>query len=129
MSLLKHFSFCIVQKYRLFGFLKYFIYSREREGAEAEKRAWAGGEAERERETDPPYPPWAKSPIGDLILGPWNHDLSQRQTFNWLSHPSASKNTGFKRWDLSLDSGSSYTFNLGYRNSLLVILGAWEQII
>jgi len=24
-----------------------------------------------------------------LIPGPWDHDLSRRQTFNWLSHPGA----------------------------------------
>ena len=29
---------------------------------------------------------WAGSPMWDLILGPWDHDLSQKQTLNQLSH-------------------------------------------
>ena len=45
------------------------------------------GEQQREREKQAPH--WAKSPMRDSIPGPWNHDLSQRQTLNSLCHPGA----------------------------------------
>ena len=32
---------------------------------------------------------WARSLMWGLIPGPWAHDLSWRQTLNWLSHPGA----------------------------------------
>ena len=31
----------------------------------------------------------SKEPSWGSILGPWDHDLSQKQTLNWLSHPGA----------------------------------------
>jgi len=34
-------------------------------------------------------PHWARSRMRDLIPGPWDHDLSRRQTLNQLSHPGA----------------------------------------
>ena len=34
-------------------------------------------------------PHWAGIPMLSLIPGPWNHDLSQRQMLNRLSHPGA----------------------------------------
>ena len=45
-----------------------------------QKRAQAEGAAEGERENQTPH--WAGSPTWNSILGPWDHDLSQRQTFN-----------------------------------------------
>ena len=34
-------------------------------------------------------PCWTGSPMWSSILGPWDHDLSQRQMLNWLSRPGA----------------------------------------
>ena len=48
------------------------------------------GEGQREREKQTPH--WAGSLMQGLITGPWDHDLSQRQTLNWLSHPGAPGN-------------------------------------
>ncbi|XP_064436551.1 ADP-ribosylation factor-like protein 6 isoform X2 [Mirounga angustirostris] len=45
--------------------------SREEEGRQRKKQASCS----------------AWSPMWDSIPGPWDHDLSQRQTFNGLSHP------------------------------------------
>ena len=54
-----------------FYFLKIlFIWERERE--------------QRERENQTPH--WVGSLTWDSIPGPWDHDLSQRQTFNQLNH-------------------------------------------
>ena len=36
-------------------------------------------------------PPWAVSPMWGSILRPWDHDLSWRQMFNWLSHPGSQR--------------------------------------
>ena len=59
-------------------FFKDFISLFERQ------RTWRG-EEQREKQT----PCWAGSPTQDSIPGPWDHDLSRRQTLNWLSHPDA----------------------------------------
>ena len=63
-----------------------FIYLRERTQGQ--------GREEREKEREKQMPCWAGSPTRglipgsrDLILGPWDHDLSWRQTLNRLSHP------------------------------------------
>ena len=53
-----------------------FIWQREHKQGKSQRR-------EREKQVSP----WAESPMQGLILGPWNHNLSQRQTFIWLSHP------------------------------------------
>ena len=60
-------------------FLKDLIYLREHEQR---------GGAEREGEADSSLSPVQDS-LQDSILGPWNHDLSQRQTLNQLSHSGA----------------------------------------
>uniref|UniRef100_M3YR50 Uncharacterized protein n=1 Tax=Mustela putorius furo TaxID=9669 RepID=M3YR50_MUSPF len=52
---------------------------REREHKQAERRQ---AEAEREAGSLP-----SKEPIWDMIPGRWDHDLSQRQRLNPLSHP------------------------------------------
>ena len=66
-----------------FFFKILFIYLRERE------RTWAGGGAEEEGERENPkqIPLWVPSLTQGSIPGPWDHDLSLRQTFNQLSHP------------------------------------------
>ena len=46
------------------------------------ERAQAGGGKEE-------TPHWVKSPMRGSILGPWDQELSQRQTLNQLSHPGA----------------------------------------
>ena len=38
-------------------------------------------------------PCWAESPTQGSIPGPWDHDLSWRQTLNGLSHPGTPRNT------------------------------------
>ncbi|XP_027455540.2 transmembrane protein 156 isoform X3 [Zalophus californianus] len=55
------------------NFIYLFMRDRERE-REAEREAGSQG---------------AGSPMRDLIPGPWDHDLSPRQTLNHLSHPGA----------------------------------------
>ena len=45
---------------------------------------------QKEREREKQTPRWAGSPMQGLIPGPWDHDLSQRQMLNRLSHPGAS---------------------------------------
>ena len=42
---------------------------------------------QREEEREKQSPCWAGSPMWGLIPGPWDHDLSQRQLLNQLSHP------------------------------------------
>jgi len=39
------------------------------------------------REKNPQPPKLSREPDVGLIPGPWDHDLSQRQTLNQLSHP------------------------------------------
>ena len=58
-----------------------FIWESERE------QELRGGEGQREREKQTPH--WARSPMQDWNPGPWDHDLSRRQTLNHLSHPGA----------------------------------------
>ena len=62
-------------------FKKYFIiiYLKDR-GNEREHEQW--GEVEAGSLL-------SREPSADSILGPWNHDLSPRQTLNQLSHPEA----------------------------------------
>ena len=59
-------------------FKKYFIYLFDREREHAQVGGAAEGAAEGEREAGSPK--WG-----------WNHDLSQRQMLNQLSHPGAPK--------------------------------------
>ena len=58
------------------------LYLRERE-----KEHKQGAGAERGRSKLPTEQRTQQR--GALIPGPWNHDLSQRQTLNRLSHPGA----------------------------------------
>jgi len=60
-------------------FLKDFIYLIEKEWAREHKR-----DRQAEGEADSPL---SGSRMWDLILGPWDHDLSQRQMLIQLSHP------------------------------------------
>uniref|UniRef100_A0A452VL31 SCAN box domain-containing protein n=1 Tax=Ursus maritimus TaxID=29073 RepID=A0A452VL31_URSMA len=39
--------------------------------------------------------PLSRSPMQDSIPGPWDHDLSRRQTLHRLSHPGAPRNSTF----------------------------------
>ena len=56
-----------------------FIHEREREV----HMSWGEGQRERDKQT----PHWAGSLKQDSVPGPGDHDLSQRQTLNQLSHP------------------------------------------
>ena len=58
-----------------------FIYLRETE------RSQAGGGAEGEGEASSPLSKEPNLGLRGLIPGPWDHDLSQREVINWLSHP------------------------------------------
>ena len=59
--------------------LKIFLFESEREHKQEERQ--------REREREKQTPHRAGSLIRGWIPGPLDHDLSQRQTFNQLSHP------------------------------------------
>jgi len=67
-----HSTYCALFSY--FYFLKIFIYLRE--------KAQVGGGAEGDADS-----PWAGTPMRGSIPGLQDHDLSWRQTLNWLSHP------------------------------------------
>ena len=54
----------------------FFLFAWERE------RAWVGEGEETETDSH-----WAGGLTWGSISGPWDHDLSQRQTLNQLSHP------------------------------------------
>ena len=73
-----------------FFFLRFYLFESEQE------RGWVRvSERMRERRAQRgrggavQTPCWAGSLIWDSIPGPWDHGLSQRQTLNQLSHPSA----------------------------------------
>ena len=64
---------------QIFFFFNYFMY------------LFGGGEHEQgrgQREGEKQNTHWAGSPMWGWIPGPCDHDLSQRQIINWLSHPS-----------------------------------------
>ena len=63
-----------------FFFFSFFCYLNERKIVRESTRL-----GQRERDKQVPY--WAGSPTQGWIPGGWYHDLSQRQTLNWLSHP------------------------------------------
>ena len=65
--------------YLLFFFKILFIWERERE-----KMHKRGGGAEEDREADVLF---SREPQGGSVPGPRDHDLSQRQKLNRLSHP------------------------------------------
>ena len=65
----------------------YYIYLFDRERDSQREREHKQGEWEREREKQTPC--WAGSPMWGSIPDPWDHDLSQRQMLNHLSHPGA----------------------------------------
>ena len=67
-------------------FLKDFVYLFERERLRA---SMSEGQRQREKEAPCSAGSWMQGPTP----GPWDHDLSQRQRLNWLSHPSSL--TGF----------------------------------
>ena len=50
----------------------------------------------RQREKEEQVPHWTGSPMQGSVPGPWDHDLSWRQTLNQLSHPGAPKAINFK---------------------------------
>ena len=71
----------------LFFFKILIIYLTENERESTSRR----GRRQREREKQ--APPWAESSRRGSTPGSWDHDLSKRQTPNWLSHPGAPKPT------------------------------------
>jgi len=71
-----------------FFFLKIlfiYLFDREQEWEREWERENASRGSKRQREKQAPH--WARSPTWASISGPWDHDLSQRQTLNGLSHP------------------------------------------
>ena len=50
---------------------------------------WGHKQGEQQREREKQASHWARSPVWGLISGSWDHDLSQRQMLNRLSHPGA----------------------------------------
>ena len=69
----------------------YYLFDREREREQASTSKRGGRWREREKDT----PCWPGSPTQGLIPGPWDHDLSQRQMLNGLSHPGTPKRWQF----------------------------------
>jgi len=76
-----------VQTFLTFFFKILFIYLRKSE------KQYERGECQREKQT----PQWARSPIWGSIPGLRDHDLSRRQTSNWLSHPGAPNSLVLKK--------------------------------
>ena len=74
-----------------------FIYLRERE------RQHKQGEGQRQREKQTPHR--AGNPMWDLIPGSQDHNLSQRQMLNRLSHPGASA------WEDFLSTSNNHIFS------------------
>ena len=82
-----------------------FIYLVERESMGERERSQAGGEAEVDS-------PLSREPTRVLISGPWDHDMSGRQTLNWPTQVSlkelyfgfCSKWT-FSGWEISATFG------------------------
>ena len=66
-----------------FFFKIFYLSERERESTNMGK-----GQREREKQT----PPRSRKPMYGSIPGPWDHDLSWRQTLNQLSHPGTPPN-------------------------------------
>ena len=93
------------------SFLKIlFICQRESTTERKREHSWGSG---RQREKRALH--WARSPMQDLIPGPWDHDLSRRQTLNRQSHPGipvkALLNIQFK-WAIlkNMEKSDIYTF-------------------
>ena len=83
-------------------FLKDFICSLDRKRERKSERENKQGEMQRERERSRLLAELSWSPTGGSIPRPWDHDLSQRQTLNHLSHPGAPIVQLLSRWSLNL---------------------------
>ena len=70
-------------------FLRFYLFIHlrewEREKEKAHKSTNRGSNRQREREKQTPL--WAGSPMSCSIPGPWDHDLSRRQTLNQMNNP------------------------------------------
>ena len=75
-SYLSNFMWLLLRYFMNLNFLK-ILFIKERESMSREE-----GQREREMQT----PLWAGSLMWNLIPGPWDYDLSQRQMLNRLSH-------------------------------------------
>ena len=76
----------------MFLFFRFYLLIWERET----EHRWSEG-ADREGEREKQTPCWARSPTGGSILGPQDHDLSQRQMLNQQSHAGAPKQHAVKQ--------------------------------
>ena len=65
-------------------FLKSILEKAGERERDHKQRRRAEGDADPPTEQGPPH-----HRTQDSILGPWDHDLSRRQTLNRLSHPGA----------------------------------------
>ena len=72
---------------------------------------------EQQRERENQAPNWAGSLMLGSIPGPWDHDLSQRQMFNWLSHLISPKNKFLRMflndylvWEITDESLRNHVF-------------------
>ena len=79
----------IIINLHFYFFLFLFDREREREGTSRQ----SGRQKEREKQA----PHWGGSLMQGSVPGLWDHDLSQRQTLNRLSHPGTQICT-FKMW-------------------------------
>ena len=81
-----------LKSWRIARFFNVYFFESER--ASARKKQWGGAEREGDTESEAGSWLWAVStePNTGLELKPWDHDLSQSRTLNWLSHPRAPEN-------------------------------------
>ena len=98
----------------LISFLRFYLFIWERESMSWRQRMEA--EAEREKQTRH----WAGGLTRDLIPGPWDHNLSWRQTLNPLSHPGSLVLIIFFQVCLSNLSNNKNVFPLISNSYLLV---------
>ena len=106
----------------LFFFKLLFIYLTERDTAREGTQAGEVGEGEAGF-------PLSREPDVGLIPAPWDHDLSRRQTLNWLSHPGA---PGLSVFFSTLNfSGKSFTFFLRskvYIQNVIYHYALWKRV-
>ena len=63
--------------------LRFYLFIRE----SGQERASTGRQNGRQRQREKQAPGQERNQMRDLIPGRWDHDLSQRQLLNQLSHP------------------------------------------
>ena len=84
-------------------------------------QVWWGCGEEQWRKQEKQAPHWGGSPMRGSIPGPWDHDLSQRQMHNRLSHPGALMGDIYKELPKLLPKRLyHFTFPSGVKESTVV---------